>query len=325
MAIDLHGWRNTRGLTQVEAAEMLGVSQTYLSLLETGSRPLTKDLRSRLQALGNSREPQASQTERSFRPQLSALGYPGFRHVGASRRRATPGSLLLQALRQPDLDARVCEALPWVARQYAADVDWEWLVRHAKLHDFQNRLGFLLELARTGTEPMARAKSELEAARLLAEATFCWDSMPEAPGGGCARTARRRRHTGMLWRDCAPRIWSMPNERPAATWFSFLSDLDAQLREDVDVHCMGGSVVSQYYDCARETADLDVLGVVPVQATNQIEALAGKGSPLYRKYRVYLESAGVTSYPDSYESRLIHIFPFWRRLKLWHSKPTTWH
>lgn len=117
----------------------------------------------------------------------------------------------------------------------------------------------------------------------------------------------------------------MPNERPAATWFSFLSDLDAQLREDVDVHCMGGFVVSQYYDCARETADLDVLGVVPVQATNQIEALAGKGSPLYRKYRVYLESAGVTSYPDSYESRLIHIFPFWRRLKLWHSKPTTWH
>src|ERR1017187_8552679 len=168
MAIDLHGWRNTRGLTQVEAAEMLGVSQTYLSLLETGSRPLTKDLRSRLQALGNSREPQASQTERSFRPQLSALGYPGFRNVGASRRRATPGSLLLQALRQPDLDARVCEALPWVARQYAADVDWEWLVRHAKLHDFQNRLGFLLELAGTGTEPM------------LAEAPFCWDSMPEA-------------------------------------------------------------------------------------------------------------------------------------------------
>jgi hypothetical protein len=88
--------------------------------------------------------------------------------------------LLLQALRQPDLDARVCEALPWVARQYAADVDWEWLVRHAKLHDFQNRLGFLLEWAGTGTEPMARAKSELEAARLLAEATFCWDSMPEA-------------------------------------------------------------------------------------------------------------------------------------------------
>src|ERR1039457_5179718 len=156
MAIDLHGWRNTRGLTQVEAAEMLGVSQTYLSLLETGRRPLTKDLRSRLQPLGTPREPQASHTERSFRPQLSALGYPGFRHVGASRRRATPGSLLLQALRQPDLDARVCEALPWVPPRSAPDVDREWLVRHAKLHDFQNRLGFLLELAGTGTEAILK-------------------------------------------------------------------------------------------------------------------------------------------------------------------------
>src|ERR1039457_5436472 len=143
MAIDLHGWRNTRGLTQVEAAEMLGVSQTYLSLLETGSRPLTKDLRSRLQALGNSREPQASQTERSFRPQLSALGYPGFRHVGASRRRATPGSLLLQALRQPDLDARVCEALPWVARQYAAGVGWGWVGPPCEIARLSESLWFL--------------------------------------------------------------------------------------------------------------------------------------------------------------------------------------
>lgn len=159
---------------------MLGVSQTYLSLLETGNRPLTQDLRSRLQALRHPRKPQAPRIERSLLPQLSALGYPGFRHVGASRRRGSPAAFLLHALRQPDLDARACEALPWVARQYAAEVDWEWLVRQAKLHDFQNRLGFLLELAGTGTEPMAQARSELETARLLAEATFCWDSMPEA-------------------------------------------------------------------------------------------------------------------------------------------------
>lgn len=82
-----------------------------------------------------------------------------------------------------------------------------------------------------------------------------------------------------MWsRDCATRIWFMPNERPAAPWFSFLSDLDAQLAEDVEVHCMGGFVVCQYYGFARETADLDVLGVVPLRATDRIEALAGKGS-----------------------------------------------
>ena len=110
---------------------------------------------------------------------MSALGYPGFRHVPTPRRGMASATLLLRALRQPDLDARVCEALPWVVRRYAAEVDWEWLVRQAKLHDFQNRLGFLLELAGTRTEPMARAKSELEAARLLAESTFCWDAMPD--------------------------------------------------------------------------------------------------------------------------------------------------
>jgi transcriptional regulator with XRE-family HTH domain len=180
MAVDLHAWRAKRGFTQVEAARTLGVSQTYLSLLETGRRPLTRSLRSRLRALGDSVRPQASQAGGSFVPQLSALGYPGFRHMSASRRRADPAALLLHALLQPDLDPRVCEALPWVARQYAAKVDWEWLVRQAKLHDFQNRLGFLLELAGTGTEPMLQAKSELEAARLVAEATFCWDSMPPA-------------------------------------------------------------------------------------------------------------------------------------------------
>ena len=67
----------------------------------------------------------------------------------------------------------------------------------------------------------------------------------------------------------------MPNERPAPPWFSFLSDLDAQFGEDIDVHCMG------------------------------------------RTYCVYLERVRLASYPDNYESRLIRVFSFWRRLKLW--------
>ena len=109
----------------------------------------------------------------------------------------------------------------------------------------------------------------------------------------------------------------MPNDRPAAPWYSFLSDLDAQLNEDVDLHCIGGFVVSQYYGFARETADLDVLCVVPAKVAKQIEAMAGKGSPLHQKHRVYVERVGVASHPDGYESRLIRVFPFWSRLKLW--------
>src|ERR1039458_8897460 len=52
---------------------------------------------------------------------------------------------------------------------------WNWRGRGPR-----PRRGGRSDSGGAGTEPMARAKSELEAARLLAEATFCWDSMPEA-------------------------------------------------------------------------------------------------------------------------------------------------
>jgi hypothetical protein len=87
-------------------------------------------------------------------------------------------------LAQPDLDARTAEALPWVARRYACEIEWPRLVRQAKLRDLQNRLGFLLDtaLALPG-EPappalMVQARDDLAKARLVAETTFCWDSMP---------------------------------------------------------------------------------------------------------------------------------------------------
>ena len=89
--------------------------------------------------------------------------------------------MLLNALSQPNLDTRVTEALPWLAGKYADTMDWPWLVQQAKLRNLQNRLGFLLNLARGsgGSEPaMKHALEEMDRARLLAEATFCWDSMP---------------------------------------------------------------------------------------------------------------------------------------------------
>ena len=171
MSADVRRWRARRGLTQVEAAEELGVSQTYLSLLEAGLRPMPEAIARSLRGGG---EP----VEDQLRKQLSALGYPGFRHLHAALRLPLAGAVLERALRQTNLDARVTEALPWVVREYDAAVDWEWLVRQAKLHDFQNRLGFLLELAGNDNKVAGDAKQALEKSRLLAEATFCWDSMP---------------------------------------------------------------------------------------------------------------------------------------------------
>jgi len=80
------------------------------------------------------------------------------------------------------------EPLPWLVLRYWP-LDREWLVRHAKLHDLQNRLGFVLTLARrlaerAGDEPKARAVSdlvtELEPSRLAREDTFCRASLARA-------------------------------------------------------------------------------------------------------------------------------------------------
>lgn len=90
----------------------------------------------------------------------------------------------------------------------------------------------------------------------------------------------------------------MPRDLPSEPWLSFLTDLEAALDEPADFHCIGGFVVSQHYGFARETADLDVLTVIPPDAAQRVTELAGKGSPLREKHRVYIDHVGVANYPD---------------------------
>jgi hypothetical protein len=68
-------------------------------------------------------------------------------------------------------------------------MDWDWLVRNAKVHDRQNRLGFAVALASEvaeGKNENGRARKlrqcleDLESARLAREDTFCHDSMTQA-------------------------------------------------------------------------------------------------------------------------------------------------
>ena len=178
MSANLQRWRRRNNLTQVEAATLLGVSQPYLSLLEKGARPLTAELRNRLRVVhpAQPRDP----SDDAFREQLSALGYPGFAHVPPSRPRPSPDALLLSVLARPDVDSRVVEALPWLVQRYAAQLDQVWLVLQAKLQNLQNRLGFVLQTAGAEAPELTAAIHELERARLLQEATLCWDSMPAA-------------------------------------------------------------------------------------------------------------------------------------------------
>ena len=113
----------------------------------------------------------------------------------------------------------------------------------------------------------------------------------------------------------------MPRDLPAEPWFSVLTDLDAALDEPADFHRIGGFVVSQHHGFARETADLDVLTVIPPDAAKRFAELAGKGSPLQKKHRVSIDHVGVANYPDDYESRLVRALPIWSKVRLWAPEP----
>ena len=173
---DVLRWRKRNGLTQVNAASLLGVSQPYLSLLEKGARPLTAALRDRMKVGRGKNEGERSDDR--FRAQLSALGYEGFAHVAKARPKPRVVDFLMAVLSRSDADARVVEALPWLVSTCQHPLDFGWLVHQAKLQNLQNRLGFLLQVAGVETPDGLLAVRELERARLLREDTLCWDSMP---------------------------------------------------------------------------------------------------------------------------------------------------
>jgi transcriptional regulator with XRE-family HTH domain len=184
-------------LTQKQAAERLGVSQPYLSQLEKGERPVTAELASSATALYRlpatalplpqawAEDPKAD--DAFLARQLSGLGYAGFTHLRP--RKANPAAVLLAALLREDLETRLAEALPWVLLTYP-DLDWRWLIRHAKLDDVQNRLGFLVGMAKglaadraeyqSALNRLCPAEQQLELARLVRQDTLCRESMPNA-------------------------------------------------------------------------------------------------------------------------------------------------
>ena|SRR5579862_5787463 len=107
-----------------------------------------------------------------------------------------------------------------------------------------------------------------------------------------------------------------PERYPLEPWRSFFHDLDSLLTERVDLHCCGGFVATHVYGVARTTSDVDVIGVVP-NLQNDLVDLAGKGSPLHKKHKVYLDVVTIATTPEDYEERLTPIFPGrWTRLHL---------
>lgn len=172
--------RKALGLTQAALAQKLGVSQGYVSLLERNRRPLPSELSAKVAAQlempaslvpVRGTAPVAAEEAREL---LGTLGYEGFRYL-QTKRRVNPAEVLLRTLRAGALDARVVKALPWLLVKYP-DLNWDWLVRHAKQENLQNRLGFVVSLARGLSESQGRVHAaanlrkwehKLEDSRLL--------------------------------------------------------------------------------------------------------------------------------------------------------------
>jgi transcriptional regulator with XRE-family HTH domain len=181
--------RKTSRMTQVEAACKLGVSQPFLSQLERGDRGMSEEVAKRAyEVFGDPTflTPQTDrhQTDAELADELGAMGYPGFAYRGGQPSR-NPAEVLLDALDRPELETRVVEGLPWLPLRYS-HLDWKWLTREMKLRNRQNRLGFVVTLAKQLADRMpeyhevspflSSVEKELEDARLAKVDTLCHET-----------------------------------------------------------------------------------------------------------------------------------------------------
>lgn len=101
----------------------------------------------------------------------------------------------------------------------------------------------------------------------------------------------------------------MPDEPAGASlpspWKEFLTEVDNQLNEQVELHCIGGFAFAHFYGLPRPTGDIDYCEIVP--ASLNLDEAAGRDSPLQKKYGVYLHRVTIANLPEDYESRLMEM------------------
>jgi len=100
-----------------------------------------------------------------------------------------------------------------------------------------------------------------------------------------------------------------PSSRPPEPWDSFFKELDEAVDTTVRLDCIGGFVVTLLYGLERPTADIDVIELAPRAAAETMMELGIRGGPLHQKYRIYLDRVAVAAIPESYEDRLVEMFP----------------
>ncbi len=211
--------RRAHKWTQAELAQRVGVSQTYVSLLESGQREVPRQLVSRFVAtlgLSPTNVPVTNQAS-SLAPEsvsraLGSLGYPGFAHLKRTRR-VNPAELLFRALSNASLEARLVEALPWVLVRFP-ELDWDWLVTRVKLNDLQNRLGFVVTLGRE----LATRQSDARAVKVLS----AWEQRL-----GESRLAKEDAFGNETLTE-AERRWLKTHRSPEAALWNLLSNTSVE-------------------------------------------------------------------------------------------------
>jgi len=166
--------RKKSGRTQAQLARLLGVTQAYVSQMEKSRRRVPDHLARKLvtrlglpaTALPVSASKGASLDSKRVAEELARLVYPGMAYLRKGDPTRNPSELFMAALASDDLDARLVEALPWILLRFP-DLDLDGLTRFAKLHDLQNRLGFLVGLAREVAETQPVFRDRLDALRAL--------------------------------------------------------------------------------------------------------------------------------------------------------------
>lgn len=214
--------RNRQGArwTQERLAARLGVTQEYVSLMERGRRPVPDHVAravARLLALPATVLPVSeSAADRTVSEQwvehaLARLGYPGFAYRKKAGPRSNPTEVLLRALTRDELDARLVEALPWLLLRFQGFA-FETLSAPARLRDLQNRLGFIVSLAREAAEQDPQWSHRADELRRLEESLEPSRLAREEVWGATAGGERMR-------------TWLLQNRSETAEHWNLLTDL----------------------------------------------------------------------------------------------------
>lgn len=82
-------------------------------------------------------------------------------------------------------------------------------------------------------------------------------------------------------------------------WLSFLKDIDQALTGEASFHCFGGFAIMMLYGLPRKTSDVDIVAAVVGDRYEELQTIAGKGSGLHYKHKIYLDLVGtIAVLPD---------------------------